>query len=91
MRSKNGEPKCHSGPLPLVPHLKFYPYYIKIKCYINKEAAMIELYKQGIFLVNGTDIVTDPAELAARGLAADSLIVYRLRKERCGCTCIWPW
>ena len=27
---------------------------------------MIELYKQGIFLVNGTDIVTDPAELAAK-------------------------
>ena len=29
---------------------------------------MIELYKQGIFLVNGTDIVADPAEFKARGV-----------------------
>ncbi len=29
---------------------------------------MIELYKQGIFLVNGTDIVADPAEFKALGV-----------------------
>ena len=29
---------------------------------------MIELYKQGIFLVNGTDIVADPAQFSALGV-----------------------